>query len=67
MHTVVPPTSTTKAVSFLGPPLAHDAKKFAPRIELVGPDEKVLMGKLTAWSHVINVPSFEVRNRGQSS
>jgi len=66
-HTVVPPTSTTNAVSFLGPPLAHDAKKFAPLIEFVGPEEKVLIGKLTAWSHVINVPSFDVRNKGQLS
>jgi hypothetical protein len=47
-HTVVPPTSTTKAVSFLGPPLAQDARKLAPLIEFVGPDEKVLIGKLTA-------------------
>ena len=65
--TVVPPTSTTKAVSFLGPPLAQEARKLAPRIELVGPELNVLIGKLTAWSQVINVPSFEVRNKGQSS
>jgi hypothetical protein len=64
---VVPPTSTTKAVSFRGPPLAQEAKKLAPRIEFVGPDENVLIGNLTAWSQVINVPSFDVRNKGQSS
>ena len=65
--TVVPPTSTTSAISFLALPLAQLAKKCAPRIELVGPLENVFIGKWIACSRFIKVPSFEVRKTGQSS
>lgn len=64
---MVPPTSTTSAVSLRGPPLAQEARKLAPLIELVGPELNVLMGKLTACSHVMSVPSLEVRKSGHSS
>ena len=43
--TVVPPMSTTRAVSLRGDPLAQLANMLAPRIEFVGPEEKVLIGK----------------------
>lgn len=65
MLTVVPPTSTTRAVSLFFSWDSKFARKFAPRMELVGPLEKVLIGNLAAISHVMRVPSLEVRKRGQ--
>lgn len=64
MLTVVPPTSATKAVSFFFSRDSKFARKFAPRMELVGPLEKVLIGNLAAISHVMRVPSLEVRKSG---
>ena len=65
--TLVPPTSITSAVSFLGFLLARLARKLAPRIELVGPLENVLIGYFSAAEQVIKVPSFEVKKSGQDN
>lgn len=62
--TVVPPTSMTSAASFGRSPACRLARKLAPRIELVGPLEKVLMGNCAAWSQLIRVPSFDVSHNG---
>lgn len=48
MLTVVPPMSTTKAVSFDFLPDKREAQKAAPRIEFVGPEENVLIGRTEA-------------------
>ena len=51
MSVEVPPTSTT--IEFLTP-----AKKAAPRMLFVGPDEQVRIGCMAAASVVMSVPSF---------
>jgi len=51
---VVPPTSTTI-------PSRTPERNAAPRIEFVGPLEKVCTGYMRATSAVMSVPSFCVR------
>ena len=47
----VPPTSATSAS-------VSPVRKAAPRMELAGPEPMVRMGKRTAYSRPIKVPSF---------
>lgn len=64
--TVVPPTSTTKAVSRLLFGSASCAKKLAPRIELVGPELNVRIGRAAACPKVRSVPSLLVTKIGHA-
>jgi hypothetical protein len=61
---VVPPTSTTKAASFFASGRATCARKEAPRIELVGPELNVRIGRLAACGSVKSVPSLLVTKIG---
>ena len=59
---VVPPTSTTIVEVFFEVPEKSDNPRYAaPLIEFVGPDEKVLIGKVAADGASIKVPSFCVK------